>query len=75
MRGTRRSTTLSHTRFVHIYIPRPSPAKLTTYSINIAIALQVILGALTTALGASLHGNSVRLTIFFFLQNIGPTGK
>ncbi|KAI9435136.1 hypothetical protein H4582DRAFT_2080055 [Lactarius indigo] len=34
-------------------------AKWTMYSINIAIALQVLLGALTTALGASLHGNSV----------------
>ncbi|KAH8990658.1 hypothetical protein EDB86DRAFT_2938602 [Lactarius hatsudake] len=35
-------------------------AKWSMYSINIAIALQVLLGALTTALGASLHGNSVR---------------
>ncbi|KAH9056317.1 hypothetical protein EDB87DRAFT_1261251 [Lactarius vividus] len=38
-------------------------AKWTIYSINIAIALQVLLGALTTALGASLHGNSIRITI------------
>ncbi|KAI9435135.1 hypothetical protein H4582DRAFT_705906 [Lactarius indigo] len=38
-------------------------AKWTTYSINIAIALQVLLGALTTALGASLHGNTIRVSI------------
>ncbi|KAH9029784.1 hypothetical protein EDB83DRAFT_2229783 [Lactarius deliciosus] len=39
------------------------PAKWSMYSINIAIALQVLLGALTTALGASLHGNSIRVSI------------
>ncbi|KAH8981715.1 hypothetical protein EDB92DRAFT_1952870 [Lactarius akahatsu] len=38
-------------------------AKWAMYSINIAIALQVLLGALTTALGASLHGNSIRISI------------
>ncbi|KAI9455705.1 hypothetical protein BJY52DRAFT_1279315 [Lactarius psammicola] len=38
-------------------------AKWITYSINIAIALQVVLGALTTALGASLTGNSTRISI------------
>ncbi|KAH8977158.1 hypothetical protein EDB83DRAFT_2538140 [Lactarius deliciosus] len=38
-------------------------AKWTTYSINTAIALQVLLGALTTALGASLHGNSISISI------------
>ena len=57
--GTHAPTTLPHA-FVHI-----CPAKWAAYSINIAIALQIILGALTTALGASLHGNSVRLTAFF----------
>ncbi|KAH8981714.1 hypothetical protein EDB92DRAFT_169382 [Lactarius akahatsu] len=38
-------------------------AKWSLYSINIAITLQVLLGALTTALGASLHGNSIRVSI------------
>ncbi|KAN0135075.1 hypothetical protein V8E53_006966 [Lactarius tabidus] len=38
-------------------------AKLAAYSINIAIALQVVLGALTTALGASLRGNSIRISV------------
>ncbi|KAH9056318.1 hypothetical protein EDB87DRAFT_1261407 [Lactarius vividus] len=38
-------------------------AKWSMYSINIPIALQVLLGALTTALGASLHGNSIRISI------------
>ncbi|KAI9435137.1 hypothetical protein H4582DRAFT_705977 [Lactarius indigo] len=38
-------------------------AKWTVYSINTAIALQVLLGALTTALGASLHGNSIRISV------------
>ncbi|KAH9020198.1 hypothetical protein EDB84DRAFT_1515644 [Lactarius hengduanensis] len=38
-------------------------AKWAAYSINIAIALQVLLGALTTALGTSLHGNSIRISI------------
>ncbi|KAF8258639.1 hypothetical protein EI94DRAFT_1707802 [Lactarius quietus] len=38
-------------------------AKWTAYSINIAIALQVVLGALTTALGASLRGSSISISI------------
>ncbi|KAI9455707.1 hypothetical protein BJY52DRAFT_1188258 [Lactarius psammicola] len=38
-------------------------AKWTIYSINIAIAFQVVLGALTTTLGASLQGNSSRISI------------
>ncbi|KAI0259176.1 hypothetical protein BC834DRAFT_974500 [Gloeopeniophorella convolvens] len=38
-------------------------ASWTMYSINIAIALQILLGALTTALGASLRGNSIRVSI------------
>ena len=62
----RRSASLQGTRRCHdpatrlISLP-VCPAKWTVYSINVAIALQVVLGALTTALGASLHGNSVRL--------------
>ncbi|KAI0300701.1 hypothetical protein B0F90DRAFT_399958 [Multifurca ochricompacta] len=34
-----------------------------TYAINIAIGMQVFLGALTTALAGSLHGNSIRVSI------------
>jgi SMODS and SLOG-associating 2TM effector domain len=34
-------------------------AKWTNWAINIAIGLQVFLGALTTGLGASLSGKSV----------------
>jgi hypothetical protein len=50
---------------MHSFTYLAYPAKWSAYSINIAIALQVVLGALTTALGASLRGNSVRLTVFF----------
>ena len=60
-----------HDPTTHFFIPLVCPAKLIAYSINIAIALQIILGALTTALGASLHGNSVRLTISV---NVWTTG-
>ena len=35
---------------------------MTGYSLNVAIAAQVILGALTTGLGAALSGKSVRGT-------------
>jgi SMODS and SLOG-associating 2TM effector domain len=34
-------------------------AKMTGYSLNVAIAVQVLLGALTTGLGAALSGKSV----------------
>ncbi|KAH8990661.1 hypothetical protein EDB86DRAFT_1757930 [Lactarius hatsudake] len=48
---------------MRLYISLVCLAKWATYAINIAIALQVILGALTTALGASLRGNSIRISI------------
>lgn len=35
-------------------------AKMTGWAQNIALALQVLLGALTTALGAALSGKNVR---------------
>jgi hypothetical protein len=56
---------------MHLFTSFVCPAKWTAYSINIAIALQVLLGALTTALAASLRGNSVRPTVFFSAVTTG----
>jgi hypothetical protein len=39
----------------------PFEAKWTSYALNIAIGLQVFLGALTTGLSAALSGRQVRL--------------
>jgi len=36
-------------------------AKWTGLALNVALALQVLLGALTTALGAALSGKNVRM--------------
>jgi SMODS and SLOG-associating 2TM effector domain len=46
-------------------------AKMTGYSLNVAIAVQVLLGALTTGLGAALSGKSVRTMPYFPLSSTG----
>lgn len=67
--GTRRC----HDPATHLFIFLVYLAKWIAYSINIAIALQICLGALTTALGASLSGHSVRLAIFVNIWTTGLT--
>ena len=66
-----RVRTLPRPCHAHLFTSLVCLAKWSAYSINIAIALQVILGALTTALGASLSGDSVRLTVFLSALTAG----
>jgi hypothetical protein len=42
----------------------PLEAKMTGYALNIAIGLQVLLGALTTGLAAALSGRQVSLRVY-----------
>ncbi|KAI0300691.1 hypothetical protein B0F90DRAFT_1722417 [Multifurca ochricompacta] len=48
-------------------------AKMTGYSINVAIGIQVVLGALTTGLGAALSGKSSSVAIGDEMGS-GPVG-